>query len=168
VELSCYNAVAGNSASANDKENYMGYFTLTLLAADKILARCIGHSGATVGLVGTEHGIFTHRFLTTPELKYVVGGIVDSVKLRIQYDSDNPQRLHAELVSFVELHWQQLNNETTLLGLWLDNGYIHFDLVENYRLQNAAERAGVARGELAIYDAANDRSVYLCNGGAVV
>lgn len=141
--------------------------SLSFKSAYQILYRALHDGGATVGLQSTEFEVFNHRYITSPELRYVVGGLVPTVKIRAERFHDGSVVGRDELVEFVETHWALLNNETTLLGLWVDyqNGYLHLDIVENYRLQNAAERAGVARGEQAIFDAAGERSVYLCNGG---
>lgn len=141
--------------------------SLSFKAAWEILTRALRNGGATVELTATEYENFSQRYILAPELRYVVGGLVPTVKIRAEGFSDGGVVGCDELVEFVESHASLLSG-SSLLGLWLDGDTLHLDIVENHRLQNAAERAGVARGEQAIFDAAADRSVYLCNGGAVV
>jgi hypothetical protein len=89
---------------------------------------------------------------------------VESVVLPVARAFDGSATVRDGILRFVEEHGALLAQKNTFLGLWVENEEIHLDVVDSYRLQNVAERAGCARGESAIFDAREERSIYLVCG----
>ena len=90
---------------------------------------------------------------------FVVGGLLCSKGGNICDRDDTIE--FAKLFDEYEYHMQENSSMHLGLGTWCHQGQIHFDVVELFDTESGAEFQCKRRGELAYYDIAKDKSIYI-------
>lgn len=90
---------------------------------------------------------------------FVVGGLLCSKGGNICDRDDTIE--FAKLFDEYEYHMQENSSMHLGLGTWCYQGQIHFDVVELFDTESGAEFQCKRRGELAYYDIAKDKSIYI-------
>jgi len=90
-----------------------------------------------------------------PSGGYMVGGVVPSAICKTQDMEDFLARFLVEHEDAVE---------SAYLGTWIEGDTVYIDVAENVPDLETAVRLGRQRGEKAIYDVANGRSIYVDEG----
>ena len=71
-----------------------------------------------------------------------------------------------KIIQFEELESCLLDYSKKLLkneyiGLWIDNGLLYIDISKHYKNKKEAIKTGIKNKQIAIYDIANNKSIYL-------
>ncbi len=90
---------------------------------------------------------------------FVVGGVARSGREGICDRDDTIE--FARLFDEYEDLMQEDSSMHLGLGTWCYQGQIHFDVVELFDTESGAEFQCKRRGELAYYDIAKDKSIYI-------
>ena len=99
------------------------------------------------------------RGLVCIDKGFVVGGVARSGREGICDRDDTIE--FARLFDEYEDLMQEDSSMNLGLGTWCYQGQIHFDVVELFDTESGAEFQCKRRGELAYYDIAKDKSIYI-------
>jgi hypothetical protein len=113
------------------------------------------HTTRTLGATATRDG-----WLAPYVTGYMVGGFVKPTSL--PYGPLKVEDIAAALRAFVREHRATYAADGRLLvGTWVDNGTLHIDASKHYTDKQSAIAAGIANGEVAIWDCAAGAAVSL-------
>ena len=117
--------------------------------------------GRTMLTGGSSIGAMDNGEYYVPKYGYVVGGIVPENSCRM-YNESAFKHTYNRLFYQAEL---ALERELAMvIGTWVEDGKIVFDLCNVLDDMKAALELGAKRGERAIYDLEEDREIFINHG----
>lgn len=103
---------------------------------------------------GATYNLNTGEF--NPNNGYIVG--LKGTQVKMDYD---PLIIPDKIRSYISQFGSELTNPENYLGGWVENGELYLDVVVKISDQQDAHNAAVTNDQMAYYDCANCRSVYV-------